>query len=158
MKKTSLKFAGKRKNRPEIDKNALQSTIDILAKQHSKLSIRLTYIIMSDDELLEMNKTFLQHDYYTDIITFDLSEKETDITGELYISMDRIIDNAEQYKVSRETEYIRVLFHGYLHLLGFKDKKQSDQKTMREQEEHCIEIYNQIKTNGDLVSRETKQI
>lgn len=158
MKKTSLKFAGRRKNRPEIDKNALQSTIDILAKQHSKSSIQLTYIIMTDDELLEMNKTFLQHDYYTDIITFDLSEKETDIIGELYISMDRIIDNAEQYKVSRETEYVRVLFHGYLHLLGYKDKTQRDQKTMREQEEHCIEIYNQIKTNGELVSHETKQI
>jgi probable rRNA maturation factor len=158
MKKTSIKFAGRRKNRPEIDKNALQSTIDMLAKKHSKSSIRLTYIIMSDDELLQMNKTFLQHDYYTDIITFDLSEKETDVIGELYISMDRIIDNAEQYKVSRETEYVRVLFHGYLHLLGYKDKTQRDQKTMREQEEHCIEIYNQIKTNGELVSRETKQI
>jgi rRNA maturation RNase YbeY len=158
MKKTSIKFAGRRKNRPELDKNALLSTIDILAKQHSKSSIRLTYIITTDDELLEMNKTFLQHDYYTDIITFDLSEKVTDIIGELYISMDRIIDNAEQYKVSRETEYVRVLFHGYLHLLGYKDKTQRDQKTMRGQEEHCIEIYNQIKTNGELVSRETKQI
>lgn len=93
---------------------------------------------MTDDELLEVNKTHLDHDYYTDIITFDYSRKNR-ISGELFISMDRIKDNAELNSVTVEKETDRVLVHGVLHLLGFKDKSQEEQTVMRQKEDEMLE-------------------
>ena len=89
----------------------------------------LSVIFCSDEYLLNMNKDFLQHDYYTDIITFDLAEKKTDpIEAELYISIERVTDNAIQLGVTNKQELLRVVFHGLLHLLGFKDKTLKDKQ------------------------------
>ena len=100
-------------------------------------------IFCSDDYLLEINKQHLQHDFYTDIITFDLSESsENPIIGELYISIDRVKDNSAFRDEKFSSELLRVIFHGLLHLCGFKDKKAKDIKTMRQKEDEYLNLYN----------------
>ena len=100
-------------------------------------------IFCSDEYLLEINKQHLQHDFYTDIITFDLSESSANpIIGELYISIDRVKDNAALRDEKFSTELLRVIFHGLLHLCGFKDKKAKDKKTMRPKEDEYLGLYN----------------
>ncbi len=99
---------------------------------------------MSDDELLEINQSHLQHDDYTDIITFDLSDTEASIDGEIYISVERIKENAIKFQCSEEDELIRVLSHGVLHLMGYKDKSEKDSQKMRDAENKSIEIYHDI--------------
>ena len=103
----------------------------------------IQYVFCSDSYLLEINKSFLQHDYFTDIITFDLSEKGRGTTGEVYISVDRVVENAEQNNVSFRNEVLRVIFHGALHLCGYKDKKKSEITIMREKEEYYLHLFEQ---------------
>jgi probable rRNA maturation factor len=101
----------------------------------------LNYIFCNDEYLLEKNKQFLNHDTLTDIITFDLSESDRELVSEIYISVDRVADNAEKFKVSYNTELHRVIFHGVLHLCGFKDKAPKDKALMREMEQKCLQTY-----------------
>jgi rRNA maturation RNase YbeY len=89
---------------------------------------------------LNINKKFLQHAYFTDVITFDLSENES-LNGEIYISVDRVRENAGFYGVSIKEELHRVVFHGFLHLLGFSDKSPAQQKIMKKQENALLEAY-----------------
>lgn len=103
--------------------------------------IDLTYIFCDDAYLLEKNVQFLNHDTLTDIITFDLSEKETELVSEIYISVDRIRENAEKFSIDYQTELHRVIFHGALHLCGFKDKKKEDKALMTEMENDCLKKY-----------------
>jgi probable rRNA maturation factor len=106
--------------------------------------ISLTYIFCTDEFLLGLNQQFLDHDTLTDIITFDLSEKDTaNLIGEIYVSMERVRENAVKYSVSVEDELLRVICHGMLHLCGFGDKKKSDIVQMRAQEDLCIKGYKQ---------------
>ena len=92
---------------------------------------------LSDDEILEINKEHLDHDYYTDIITFDYSTTRK-ISGELFISVDRVRDNAAIHGSSEIQEFHRVVAHGVLHLLGFKDKTEAESKVMREKENEVL--------------------
>jgi probable rRNA maturation factor len=101
----------------------------------------LTYVFCSDEYLLDINKSHLKHNYYTDIITFDLSETSEAITGEIYISIDRVRDNALILNVSIKEELHRVIFHGALHLCGYKDKTPKNAKRMRVAEDRCLEAY-----------------
>ena len=102
----------------------------------------MNYIFCSDEYLLEVNNNFLQHDFYTDIITFDLSLSKTSPTiGEIYISVDRVKENAITHKTSFELELHRVIFHGALHLCGYKDKTKKDALLMRDKEEDCLSMY-----------------
>ncbi|KAA2245002.1 rRNA maturation RNase YbeY [Chitinophaga agrisoli] len=101
----------------------------------------LQYVFCSDAYLLEMNQQFLQHDTYTDIITFELSEVEDETMGEIYISIDRVRENAAKFKVSEEQELHRVIFHGALHLCGYKDKSKDDAALMRKKEDECLAEY-----------------
>jgi rRNA maturation RNase YbeY len=101
----------------------------------------LSIIFCGDAYLLEINKQYLQHDFYTDIITFDLSEKRGLINAEIYISIDRVKDNAYKLHTSFNQEIHRVIFHGLLHLLGYKDKSVRDQKAMRLAEEELLSRY-----------------
>lgn len=127
---------------PLNHKRTIQSFIaGIFTKEKKKLAV-LRYIFCSDENLLQVNRSFLQHDYYTDIITFDLSEPGEGITGEIYVSVDRIKDNAATLEVSFKEEALRVLFHGALHLCGYKDKKKADIAVMREKEDFYIKLYN----------------
>lgn len=99
----------------------------------------ITYIFCSDEEVLEINQKYLQHDTYTDIITFDYSQDDL-ISGDIFISIDRVKENAEQFKVSFEHELARVMIHGVLHLLGFDDHSEEEKKEMRRQEDKHISL------------------
>lgn len=93
----------------------------------------------SDTYLLELNKKFLEHDYFTDIITFDYCEDDV-VSGDLFISIDRIMENAEENNVSKEEELHRVIIHGVLHLLGYSDKTPQQAQQIREQEDFCLSL------------------
>lgn len=116
-------------------------TQEIIGKHLDVQRVDINYIFCNDDSLLEKNVAFLDHHTLTDIITFDLSESEEDLMAELYISIDRVADNAASFGVSYEQELHRVIFHGILHLCGFKDKTDKDAKEMRRQEDLCIKAY-----------------
>lgn len=125
------------------DKRRLSAFID--ERIHHYLEgirkIRLDYVFCSDEALLEVNRQFLEHDTYTDIITFDLSETEREIIGEIRISIDRVADNARKFDVPYELELHRVIFHGMLHLCGFRDKKTNEKQEMRNAEDTCLNAY-----------------
>jgi probable rRNA maturation factor len=123
------------------NRTALKSFIASIFKREKKCAISLTYVFCSDEYLLDINKQFLQHDYYTDIITFDLSSIKEQIEGDIYISIDRVKDNAEQLCTTLKQELHRVIFHGILHLCGHKDKKPVDKKKMRALEEKYLKLY-----------------
>lgn len=95
----------------------------------------LTFIFCNDDYLLNINRQYLNHDTYTDIITFDNSEVEGEITGDIFISIDRIRDNAAKFGVSVQDELHRVIIHGTLHLLGYRDKTRTEKALMTEKED-----------------------
>lgn len=127
---------------PLKNKTTLKQFLQQLFEQENKALHRLTYIFCDDDYLLEINKNHLQHDYYTDIITFDLSENEEEGTiGELYLSIDRIRDNAKQMNQPLERELHRVIFHGALHLCGYKDKTEKEEERMRQMEDKYLNQY-----------------
>lgn len=132
---------------------------DILYKLQQKLALRqwlktqaaqegftlgdLNYIFCSDEYVLQVNKDYLDHDYYTDIITFDQSDEEGKIEGDIYISVDRVADNARQLQVPAEQEMRRVLAHGLLHLCGYGDKSDEDASLMRRKEDEWLSAWSQ---------------
>ncbi len=101
----------------------------------------LQYVFCSDDYLLNINKQFLNHDYYTDIISFDLSEEKGVLIGDIYISVDRVKENAKTHGNKYLHELLRVIFHGALHFCGYKDKKPADAKLMRSMEDKWLKAY-----------------
>ncbi len=113
---------------------------DLISQENYNL-LELNYIFLNDEALLKINKEYLNHDTYTDIITFDNSEEKKSIEGDIFISVDRIRENAFMFHVGFETEMIRVMAHGLLHLCGYLDKKKKDIKNMREKENYYIEQY-----------------
>ena len=101
----------------------------------------INYIFCSDNYLLKINIEYLAHDYLTDIITFDNSEVEELIEGDIFVSIDRVKDNAQGFEVSFEYELKRVLAHGILHLCGYLDKTDEDEKLMRSKENHYLQLF-----------------
>jgi len=122
-------------------KTAIQAFVETIFKKEKKKLAHINYVFCSDTYLLNINRDFLSHDYYTDIITFGLSEPGEPVEAEIYISVDRVKDNAGQLGVSFKEEMLRVIFHGALHLCGYKDKKKSDIALMREKENHYLSTY-----------------
>jgi len=123
------------------NRSNLKSFIASLFKKEKKRLEDIHYVFCSDDYLLEINRQHLQHDYYTDIITFGLSDAGQPIKAEVYISIDRVKDNARQFKIPIKEELHRVIFHGALHLCGYKDKRVKDQALMREMEDKYLGLY-----------------
>ena len=101
----------------------------------------INYIFCDDDHLLQVNKNFLNHDYYTDVITFDYVKGKT-ISADIFVSLPRIFDNASTLSKNFEDEFHRVLAHGILHLCGYKDKTEADEKQMRSKEDFYLSLYN----------------
>lgn len=101
----------------------------------------INYIFCSDKELWKLNKQYLNHDTYTDIITFDLSDSLKVIIADIYISIDRVRENANSTRQSLRNELMRVIFHGALHLTGIKDKSAKDKKVMRQQEDAYLQMF-----------------
>lgn len=100
----------------------------------------INYVFLDDESLREINVQFLGHDYYTDIITFELGESD-EVSADIYISIERVRDNAVEYGVTFEDELRRVMVHGLLHCLGWKDKEPEDQQDMRDKESMAIEMF-----------------
>jgi probable rRNA maturation factor len=123
------------------ERTHLKQFIIRLFRQEKKPLAALDYIFCSDQYLLDINRQFLQHDFYTDIITFPLSDPGQPISGEIYISVDRVRDNAREFGSSIQQELLRVVFHGALHLCGYKDKSPRDEKLMRKMEDKYLLLY-----------------
>ncbi|MGN0033152.1 MAG: rRNA maturation RNase YbeY [Candidatus Limimorpha sp.] len=123
---------------PETDQRSAKEWINEIAADYGKKIGELYYIFCSDEYLYDFNIRRMNHDFYTDIVTFPLNDCEDYLSGEFYISIDRIRDNAEQLGVRFKDEFHRILAHGLLHLIGYKDKTEEDAATMRKQEEHCL--------------------
>ncbi|HEX2609271.1 MAG TPA: rRNA maturation RNase YbeY [Flavisolibacter sp.] len=119
----------------------VKAFINRLLKKNHKRVEHINYIFCSDDYLLELNKTHLKHNTLTDIITFELSPKGEDLLADIYISIDRIRENASIFQSSFTRELHRVIFHGALHLCGYKDKSKQDAIMMRSLEEKWLDIY-----------------
>lgn len=115
------------------NKRELSSWIKSAIETEKLMCGTITIVLCSDDQLLEVNRQFLQHDYYTDIITFQYTDNQQ-VNGDLMISLDRVIENAKTFKVSTEKELHRVMIHGVLHLCGYKDKRKTDKELMTKKE------------------------
>ena len=120
---------------------ALKSFIEKSVKKEGLSIDSLNYVFCSDKYLLAINKQYLEHNYYTDIISFDLSEDPGKLIGEVYISVDRVKDNAKTHGATFSEELLRVIFHGALHFCGYEDKKPSDVKKMRQMEDLWLTAY-----------------
>jgi rRNA maturation RNase YbeY len=114
--------------------------IGAIIKSESKSLGEINYIFCDDDYLLDINIKHLNHDYYTDIITFNYCEGDL-ISGDLFISSDRVKDNAQTYQVSFEEELLRVMSHGVLHLIGYNDKSEAEELIMRKKEDEKIKMF-----------------
>lgn len=124
-----------------LKRNALKLFMENLFRLENKRLESLNVIFCTDEALLVINREFLKHDFYTDIITFPLSSKGQAVEAELYISVDRVRDNAKKQDIRFLTELHRVLFHGCLHLLGYNDKSSQQIKKIREREDHYLRLY-----------------
>ncbi len=122
------------------DKAKVRSWLKRVAASHKKNIIELNYVFVSDSKLYEMNQQFLSHNTLTDIITFPNSAPKGSVSGEIFISVDRVKDNATEFRQSFKDELCRVMAHGLLHLCGFIDKAEKDQRVMRSQEEKALDL------------------
>jgi rRNA maturation RNase YbeY len=122
------------------NKTQIRHWIKAIAKENSKQIGQISYVFCSDKKILEINKQYLNHDYYTDIISFDYSIKDR-LSGDIFISIDTVHDNAKKFKVSVATELRRVIIHGLLHFIGLKDKTKQDAILMRKAENLALEKY-----------------
>lgn len=125
------------------DEQTLNIWLNEIVKSKGKSITQITYIFCSDEYLLNINQTYLSHDYYTDIITFPYKQG-TDIESDIFISIDRVKENAITFASNFERELLRVMAHGVLHLLGYKDKTEDDKMLMQEQENLAIDMFEKI--------------
>ncbi|MCL6524436.1 MAG: rRNA maturation RNase YbeY [Thermoflavifilum sp.] len=119
----------------------VKETIHLLLAQENKPIRQLVYVFCTDTYLLSLNQQYLQHDTLTDILTFDLSDKPGEIKGEVYISLDRVRENAQMFSVAVDEEILRVILHGALHLCGYGDHLPEEQKQMRALENRYLEYF-----------------
>ena len=125
---------------PPVNPMRDKAWIEAVAEKHGKTIGELYYYFCSDNKLLEINRERLGHDFYTDIVTFPLTDCETVLSSEFCISIDRIKENAETFGRSYESELHRVIIHGVLHLIGFDDLTEEEEKVMREKEEESLKL------------------
>lgn len=123
------------------DRRKIKTWINQVIKQHEQAPGDINYIFADDEYLLKINQQYLKHDYYTDIITFDQSEREGVISGDIYLSVERIKDNAFQQQHDFTSELKRVMVHGILHLIGYDDHTEEEKAEMRKKEEACLSLY-----------------
>lgn len=126
--------------KPELDERLAKEWIQSFVARYGRKVGELYYMFCSDECLYDFNMKRMNHDFYTDIVTFPLNDCSEFLSGEFYISIDRIRDNAGQLGKPFRDEFHRVLAHGVLHLIGYKDKTDSDAAEMRKQEDFCLEI------------------
>jgi rRNA maturation RNase YbeY len=126
---------------PFSDRNKLKKFLLLLFKSEGKKLGQLNYVFCSDSYLQQLNKKFLSHNYKTDILTFPTLDTPNSISGEIYISVERAKVNATRFKESFKQELRRLIFHGALHLCGYRDKTERQMRIMRNQEDHFLKLY-----------------
>lgn len=126
---------------PELDYDLVREWIVVIVQNHNYRVGELHYYFCSDKTLLDINQQRLGHDFYTDIVTFPLLESGGTISSEFCISVDRIAENCLNFGRSYESELLRVIIHGVLHLVGFDDHTDEERIKMREKEEECLKLY-----------------
>lgn len=124
---------------PKIQKRKITNWIKDTIVSEGKITGDISFIFCSDDYLLEVNKQYLDHDYFTDIITFDYVADNI-ISGDIFISCDRVKENASEFKIEYLYELSRIIIHGVLHLLGYKDKSKKDKALMTQKEDFYLKV------------------
>ena len=135
-----IRFSTLNVEMPPIEPQRVKAWIGEVVEKYGKTVGELYYFFCSDEKLLEINRERLGHDFYTDIVTFPLTDCETVLSSEFCISIDRIKENAVTFGRSFESELHRVIIHGVLHLIGFDDHTEEDVKEMREKEEDALKL------------------
>jgi probable rRNA maturation factor len=128
----------------QLNYNHIEAWLKVVLLDHKKELDFINFVFCSDDYLLKINQDFLDHNYFTDVITFDYSDDV--ICSDIYVSVERVVDNAKNLGVDYQNELLRVMLHGVLHLCGFKDKSSKEELLMRSTEDHYLKLF---------VSRET---
>lgn len=137
-----ISFQGVDVDVPVMNREVLKKWINGFVGSYGKVVGELYYLFCSDEYLYKMNVEVLRHDFYTDVITFQFNDNDTVLSGEIYISIDRVKENALALGLRYEDELNRVMTHGVLHLMGFKDKTDEDAIMMRQQEDFCLKMRN----------------
>jgi rRNA maturation RNase YbeY len=137
----TIQFVGRSRFLNQSERKKIRFLLHYFSKSLNFDISSLVYVHLNDAELLEINEEHLAHDDYTDIITFDLSDTEGVIDGEIYISTERVKENAVSFGTSFDEEYIRVVAHGLFHLMGFRDKTETEIREMRLKEQEAIDFY-----------------
>lgn len=137
-----IRFDSQNVDMPTFDFDLIRSWIERVAEVHGRKVKRLSYLFCDDESILDINRQFLQHDYYTDIITFDYSTPEW-ISGDMVISLDTVRTNADLVSAPFEDELLRVIIHGVLHLCGIDDKGPGEREVMEQHENQALALLGQ---------------
>ena len=139
MDMTEITYLAQQIEMPEFNQSAVNEWIEQVARNHNRVVGPLTYIFCSDEKILEVNRQFLQHDYFTDVITFDYSSHKR-ISGDIFISLDTVRSNAELFQCAYNEEFMRVVIHGVLHLCGINDKGPGEREIMEAHENAALAL------------------
>lgn len=131
---------------PDINQPIINKWIEAIADYYGKKCGEIAYIFCNDPKIIEVNRQYLQHDYYTDIITFDYTH-DSRISGDLFISLDTVESNSVEQNTTYESELHRVIIHGILHLCGINDKGPGEREQMEAAENHALSILNELRNN-----------
>ena len=134
-----LSFHSEQINFSISDEHAVASWLNDVCVAEGKSLEVVSYIFCADEYLLEMNRQYLNHDYYTDVITFDYCEADA-VSGDVFISIDRVEENAQTIGVSKQDELHRVMVHGLLHLIGYGDKSEAEKEQMTQKEDYYLSL------------------
>lgn len=141
-------FETKNVELPELDFGKVEAWLGEVAASHGKRIGNVNYLFCDDEEILRVNREFLRHDYFTDIITFDYSRRDR-IGGDIFISLDTVRSNAEDLGVAYDNELLRVIAHGVLHLCGIDDKGPGEREIMEANEDAALALWTELKEEGE---------
>ena len=134
-----ITFQSEGVDHPQIEEQKIANWIESVAKTYNKEIGEISYLFCDDEKILEVNQEYLNHDFYTDIITFDYSEENT-LSGDIIISLQTVESNSQMYKTDFLEELHRVIIHGILHLSGLNDESEEEEKAMRDAENSALEM------------------
>ena len=137
-------FFSENKNFKISNKKEIRTLLKEICKKENKKISFINCVFCSDNRLLEINKKYLNNTSLTDVVTFDFTTNKKTIEGDVYISIDRVKENAKKYKQSFKTELLRIIIHGLLHLIGFSDKTKEEKNTMTLKENEYLSMYNKL--------------
>lgn len=144
-----ISFDVKNVKMPDADFAKIEIWLNEVAATHDRRIGNLNYLFCDDEEILRVNREFLHHDYYTDIITFDYSRKDK-VGGDIFISLDTVKSNSEDLKVSFHSEILRVIVHGLLHLCGIDDKAPGEREVMEEEENKALSLWQSLNSSKEV--------